>query len=563
MTEPSEDEADLHRRKGPVRWLSPKVLAQSLTPLVLSKLFTRFSDRREVEAVRRQGLVYCSDADELWVDYVADTGDGFDAAATVASLLAPEVLMVDGECTEAGSLLVLGGDQVYPFASKAEYEDRFVKPFRAMLPFASADHHRVAVAVPGNHDWYDGLTAFQQIFCGGEWIGGWKTEQRRSYFACRLPHGWWLWAIDIQLDTYIDHPQIEYFTRMARRIDPGDCIILCWAKPAWVTAAEEGQRPSQDAGPAAVTLQALKAAVGAGAELTRIPQAYKTLDYFQRRVVPAHADIRLSLTGDSHHYARYEAPGGEQKITAGLGGAFLSATHHLPRHIQLPSRTEDGEAVSFQRRWEYPACADTKRLRRRVLRAVYGNRGFPLLPALAYAGIAAARTRTRRAPAATGAAGFAAVAVCVAFSKQKKPKDWAPGAIHGLFHVVAALGSTWLIRRGAGRRSTAVLGAGVVGATVGPALLGLYLVVADGIGLFGRNTNELYSALAIEDHKGFLRLHFTADGGLTIYPIRVEKVARWTPDGIWPGHPAAPRFSANPGPVATLIEPPIPVTRTP
>ena len=49
--------------------------------------------------------------------------------------------------------------------------------------------------MPGNHDWYDGLKAFRRLFCTGRSIGAWRTRQERSYFACRLTHGWWLLAV--------------------------------------------------------------------------------------------------------------------------------------------------------------------------------------------------------------------------------------------------------------------------------------------------------------------------------------------------------------------------------
>ena len=67
-------------------------------------------------------------------------------------------------------------------------------------------------------------------------MGGWKTEQRRSYFAVKLPQRWWLIGIDIQFDTYIDAPQIAYFRRVAEDIRDGDGVILCTAKPSWVEA---------------------------------------------------------------------------------------------------------------------------------------------------------------------------------------------------------------------------------------------------------------------------------------------------------------------------------------
>ena len=57
--------------------------------------------------------------------------------------------------------------------------------------------------------------------------------------------------------------------------------------------------------------------------------------------------MRLWLTGDLHHYARYEEladdgaplPEGERRqfVTCGLGGAYLLDTHRLPDTLELPS----------------------------------------------------------------------------------------------------------------------------------------------------------------------------------------------------------------------------------
>ena len=547
-------------RRSRVRWLAPSVLAMSVRPVVLSGLFARYSDRREVEAVIDQGVVYRSATDELWVDYVADTGDGFDATATVASLLAPERLTVGASETQAGSLLVFGGDEVYPFASMDEYRERLLKPFEAMLPFAHPDHPREVVAVPGNHDWYDGLTAFLQVFCSRQWFGGWRSKQRRSYFACQLPHGWWLWGIDIQLDTYIDQPQLEYFQKVAEEVKAGDSIILCWAKPAWVKAAEDGQPPGAGIPATPAATAAAKPAEDRPKDLEAVPLAYRTLDYFQRHVIPAGVQVRLSLTGDSHHYARYLGPDGEQKVTAGIGGAFLSATHHLPDDLLLPSRTKGHPPVSFCRKWEYPSCDESKRLSWGVLRSIYANGGFVALPASAYAALALASTRRRRPGVATACTAAAVVAGCVAFSKEKRPRDWPLGIGHGLTHVAVSLGAAGCVGTGGRRRAGVVLGTAATGLSVGPALFALYLLIADRTGQFGRNTNELFAALAIEDYKGFLRLHFRPDGGLTVYPVKVDRVTRWEPDPDSDGYRPA-RNGARP--IPTLIEEPFEVTPTP
>lgn len=537
-----------------VRWLALSVLARSLKPTLLSSLFTKFSDRREVEAVvpqgtldftgqcERHGAMTCrtdcptgcrKERSDLWIDYVSDTGDGFNASASVASLLVPETSrLVNSESdlaheTRAGSLLVLGGDQVYPFASKDAYKNRFIGPFRAVFPRAPTKGERTMVALPGNHDWYDGLTAFLQVFCGMQWIGGWKTVQRRSYFACKLPNRWWLWGIDIQLDTYIDHPQLDYFRLAGEQIRDGDGLILCWAAPSWLKIDEDKN----------------------GDKLAS--ESYRTLEYFQREIVPSGTHLRLSLTGDSHHYARYEAEnGGEQKITAGLGGAFLSATHDLPPYLVLPSADDEASPIRYQQKCIYPSEGVSRSRRKYVLKDIYTNYLFAALPALVYAAIASAITSGNRfaAPNLSSlsvvaswvggpwpvATGLMVIGMCVAFSKPQNVRDWWRGFAHGLVHFTAAAGITYIAVRvvggsGSSHRGTIVATAALFGALVGPLVFALNLLVSDLLGHFNRNMNELFAAQAVEDYKGFVRIHVKSDGDLEVFPIKVEKVAtRWT-----------------------------------
>ncbi len=108
----------------------------------------------------------------------------------------------------------MGGDQVYPVPTAVEYENRMLGPYRAALPCASAEAPEL-FAIPGTHDWYDGLGNFTSIFCLERWIGGWKTSQRRSYFALKLPNAWWLWGIDIQFGASLDEVQLQYFAGVA------------------------------------------------------------------------------------------------------------------------------------------------------------------------------------------------------------------------------------------------------------------------------------------------------------------------------------------------------------
>ncbi|MDP9934560.1 hypothetical protein J2T11_000900 [Paenarthrobacter nicotinovorans] len=256
-----------------VRWLAPKSLARTALKVMAATVFADFGDKRELEgsfpadqlsldnlpapgqpaqpAVIARGLPAPADLErgaerpsELWLDFTADLGDGFDATYTVASLLAQDVLSVGGFDLPRGHILVLGGDEVYPVASPAGYEDRMVGPYRMALPaHGPLTEAPVMLALPGNHDWYDGLTSFIRIFTRNRSIGRWRTIQTRSYFALRLTGdaprpghrgtpGWWLLGLDSQLGQYIDEPQLEYFYRnVTSQLQPGDAIILCVAAP--------------------------------------------------------------------------------------------------------------------------------------------------------------------------------------------------------------------------------------------------------------------------------------------------------------------------------------------
>jgi hypothetical protein len=555
-----------HRRKR-VRWLAPGTLVRTGFQVVVAQKFVELLDRRELQAAAEHGFIDMTgpartsdDGDstgsweELWIDYVADTGDGFDATATVTSQLARDTIELDGNVTHAGSLLVLGGDQVYPAAESRAYDDRLIGPLRAMLPWTDAP--RRIVALPGNHDWYDGLTSFLRTFCQrphGRWLGGWKTEQSRSYWAVRLPQGWWLWGIDVQLGSLIDAPQLAYFEDMARRLAPDDRIILCWAKPTWTEASNEARS-----------------------------EAYAVLDYFERKVIGDPGRVRVSLAGDTHHYARFapEDPTVSQKITAGGGGAYLSATHRLPRALYLPPDAPRADQQCHTLVTTYPDAKRSLGLSPGVLGAIYGNPGFFLIPAMLYAALALpinwlANTLGLPDPgvrqlvppivicALLTLAMLGGLFAFAGFSNRPPPGRAAVAAVlHVALHALVLLGAV-LLNRGldwpfADQAFGAATVAFAVGALVGPLVTAGYLLIAQFLGV---NLNELFSAMAIEDFKCFLRIHVRPDGDLTIYPIKIERTPRWTFTPV-PERPGATRwYTPTHEPVAELIEPPIPIPR--
>ena len=559
-------------------WLSPSQLLGTALNVLLSAIFGSYSDKREIQG----GLASddppedYSDRPELWVDFVADLGDAFGPTYTMATLLADKALELEGAggtkaVTNRGQVLVMGGDEVYPTASVRDYENKTVGPYRAALPWVeNEDEAPHLYVIPGNHDWYDGLTGWMRIFCRKQWIGGWQTQQSRSYFAVQLPKRWWLWGIDIQFDSYIDEPQFRYFQKVAERLEPGDSVILCTAKPSWTDVGEPG-----------------------GAE------AYATLDYIERRLVRPNAEVRLALTGDAHHYARYAQVGGDaqdgdgraQKITAGGGGAFLSATHHLPTDVELPPRQslapgKTSPPTHWKLRRTYPSARESRRLRRRVARLPFDNAGMwafvggvhvayswmsqaahrrpterfhQVLSRLSYDDIA--RGLARSPLAVLVSAGL--VRGLVGFTQAEVPvQKWGLGLAHSgaqLGAVVLSAGTaaglcSALGLTGLGYSAGFVVLVGVGGGLLGCGVMAGYLLVAD---RFKLNANELFSAQRNRDWKNFLRLHVGEDGTVTVYPIGVAKTPR-----KWRlrrgGAPDDPWFEPVDGPVvAHLIEEPI------
>lgn len=559
------------QRARAVRWFSPGTLARTAHLVALSSVFANFSDKREVQAALAPGAGFhdLSDLPSPWVDYVSDIGDGFDSTYSVAYLLAQEELRAappdstpgaPGRTTSRGAALVMGGDEVYPYSSTALYEQRTKGPYNAASPRGESPD-RPLFAIPGNHDWYDGLTSFLRFFCQGSSIGAWRTQQRRSYFAVRLPQHWWLLGIDIQFDTYFDAPQIDYFRAVAEQIGPEDGIILCTAKPSWVEGGIEGSK------------------------------AYATLDYFITRILGKPPEqVRLMIAGDKHHYARYvESDGSRTLMTCGGGGAYLSATEKGEPLVLPPAslHSDDVDPVpgtTFDWQAAYPDPDVSARMRWRVLwRLPLRNPRFLALMCtvqtlLAYTLVASTRRPSpsldpvwdQLQPSLSGAlvglgrptvilAAALLLAVTVGFARQGgagRLSTWLLGLPHGILHLGCALGAVWLAATlpvqgwpDSLALPLRLVTAGVTGGLVATLLTASYLWLASTVGV---HENEVFSAQSIEDYKCFLRLELLP-ASLRIHPIAIDRVCHaWqvSPTGSWlvpaDGHELAPRLIEEP-----------------
>jgi hypothetical protein len=351
-------DVNLNRSQPMVAWFRPGLLFRAAFHHIVAGIFGQYADQRTIQQLEdpipdqddvKKAFVHRYDysneapnSEPFWVDYTSDLGDGFDSTYSVAYLLAakhlsgttdPETPKIRGvenlglnENLKAGRILVMGGDQVYPWPSREAYADRLQMPYGWACPEPQVDPmtqtrgrtERDVFAIPGNHDWYDGLNAFDGLFCRArgergagdrETIGGWQTRQHRSYFAIKLPHNWWIWGADIQLSRYLDAGQLRYFRTVSEQMGPEDKFILCTAQPTWLyfgTPAESFARTN--------LRNLIDMPIRKGAKLCTI------------------------LSGDTHHYSRYvedDHLGGFNLFTAGGGGAYCHGTHHLKDDIEF------------------------------------------------------------------------------------------------------------------------------------------------------------------------------------------------------------------------------------
>ena len=317
--------------KKMVNWYDAKQLATTGIKTVLSGIFGNFADKREFQAAFSPNETFHdfskieeidSDREEIWIDYISDLGDGFNSTYTMAHLMAQEKLDFNGIEAKRGDLLIMGGDEVYPTPEIDEYDNRLKGPYKAAFPWKENDPNRPRLfAIPGNHDWYDGLTNFTKIFFQDRALGNWHTKQKRSYFAIKLPHNYWLIGIDISLGGDVDFPQIEYFRKIAREnIKENHKIILCTAEPTWIFRSWADKEKTHD------KIEFFINEVLCG----------KSEDYYGCKDNPA--KVVSILTGDLHHYSRYletNKKNGNIRhlITAGGGGAFTHPTHLLKNEI--------------------------------------------------------------------------------------------------------------------------------------------------------------------------------------------------------------------------------------
>jgi hypothetical protein len=559
--------------RKPVSWLNPTQLIRTGIKAAEAGLFGSFADRREVIAalspdadkVKKPAYSY-ADMDEVWFDYVCDTGDGWNATYAIACLAGREKL--DVMAAQGGekppplpraAFTILGGDEVYPTASLEDYQTRLIDPFycaNTAKPHPNNDqptnNQPTVYALPGNHDWYDGLTSFMRLFLNkGRVVGPWISGQERTYFAIELPYKWWIWGVDVQLESDVDAPQVAYFTQYAEMLDADHKVILCTPEPSWVEGADNRL----------------------GGSVKTRNKTHDNLLHLEKLIEKKNAKIPLRIAGDLHHYARYQS-GDSHLVTCGGGGAFLHSTHPLHDNIALGGTFES----SYTRQITFSTAEQCKARRCGVFGIIGKNPMFAVTVGLIYAiyaWILGSASQLYLSPddhqylfeyfyagqlglvcewwnvvrySFLGALLTLAIPIGAGFygasfrrtaylSEKDKPirtgfVSFVGGFIHGALHLVAAV---LLMKLASCIRFTPETAAFFVtlfaiaslGGFVGSMLMAIYLLLANLA--YGGHDEEVFSSQAIEDYKCFARFQVTKDG-VKVYPIGLEAVPKdWKP----------------------------------
>jgi hypothetical protein len=131
---------------GMTSWFNPKLLLQLLGRVITADVFGQYADRRLIEAALDTTETNLAKRDDIsgtmvpdgegavWIDFVADLGDGFDSTYAVAYLLAQPNLQFGDLTLPRGSALIMGGDEVYPTATRDEYNVKTGSPYQFAFP---------------------------------------------------------------------------------------------------------------------------------------------------------------------------------------------------------------------------------------------------------------------------------------------------------------------------------------------------------------------------------------------------------------------------------------------
>jgi len=313
-----------------ISWLDPRMLWAARNG-VLASLFgdptgrtrSRWVAQREAAGAPADKVIRRDDPDRFSFLVIGDTGEGDDPQYAVVP-----GLLREGQDTR---FAVLASDVIYPVGGADDYGPKFFRPYR--------DYKAPIYAIPGNHDWYEDLTAFMRVFCDDApplppepaprplsrarlrsllWHRPREGDGQRLDEASKLRSDPSQLAVQPGPYWAIDAGPVRIVG-----IDTGLLGTIDAEQGAWLREVSKDPRPKilVTGSPLYVDGEHHPCAIEGGG----------TVDDIVRD--PAHRYV-AAIGGDIHNYQRYPVRVGDrtiQYVVAGGGGAFMHATHTIPK----------------------------------------------------------------------------------------------------------------------------------------------------------------------------------------------------------------------------------------
>ncbi|MGI8596666.1 MAG: metallophosphoesterase [Thermoleophilaceae bacterium] len=357
-------------RWGNFAWFSPAPLLASVNDVIAKGLDDLVNARRPVwvagqRAAGKTDLVIHRHRAQAKASFLV-MGDPGEADASQYAVVAP--LLAEGGDTD---FMLIASDVIYPAGDINDYVDAFYLPY--------AGYGKPIYAIPGNHDWYDGLNGFMWHFCGAEALppsvhraSSYSIRERIARRVWRKPSSPHRAQLLRHQATHSRHPRARrvppqpgpYFAVEAGEhllvvaIDTGITGVLDREQAEWLLRISDDPRPKilVTGKPIYVDNEYHPGLIDWGArdesgDLDELPtaesrgRAHRTVDDIVRD--PQHRYV-AAIGGDIHNYQRYSVrvrdeyvephcmpvsgkPRKIEYVVSGGGGAYLSATHTIPK----------------------------------------------------------------------------------------------------------------------------------------------------------------------------------------------------------------------------------------
>lgn len=320
-------------------WLNPKTLWAARNG-VLASWFgdptghtrSRWVAQREAAGAPADKVIRRDDPDRFSFMVIGDTGEGDD----------PQYAVVPGflKVSQGTNFAVVASDVIYPVGTTDDYGTKFFRPYQ--------DYRAPIYAIPGNHDWYEDLGGFMRVFCAD------APPLARQPAPRPLTRAWWrslLWHRPRRSDgQHLAEQRTLRSSAEQQAVQPGPYWAID-AGPVRIIGIDTGLLGTIDAEQGAwlrevsqgLTPKILVTGSPLYVDGEHHPCAIEgggTVDDIVRD--PAHRYV-AAIGGDIHNYQRYpvEFDDGRtiQYVVSGGGGAFMHATHTIPR-VSVANVTE-------------------------------------------------------------------------------------------------------------------------------------------------------------------------------------------------------------------------------